>query len=71
MTDKQKTIRENSRKVLGEWFAESLKKQVAISYKFFRAFGLPAWVAIDCARQVVTKELNKFAKQNFYGRSPF
>lgn len=66
-----KTIRENAKEELGRWFAGTIKKEIAEVYKFARKEGLTAVDAIEFARIVVQDEVNKFARKNFYGRSPF
>ena len=66
-----KTIRENAKEELGRWFAGTIKKEIAVVYKFARREGLTAMDAIKFARTIVQDEVNKFIHHNFYGRSPF
>ena len=64
-------VRKEAQIALGEWFAESIKKQTAACYRFWRALGFPANQALGCARMMVEDQVNNFAKRNFYGPSPF
>lgn len=56
---------------LAKWFAEGIKSNIKAYYRLFRALGLPAVIALECARGIVTENLNNFSKRMFYGCSPF
>lgn len=69
--EKMETIREKAKRELGEWFAASIKREVADTYKSARElFGLRAETALALARLMVQESLNRFAEDNFYAGLP-
>lgn len=70
-TLRQKAIRQQAARELGEWLEKNVKEEVLVNYRFFRSHGFKASVALSLSKEIVGKVLNKMAKNNFYGRSPW
>lgn len=68
--DNPKETRENAKRELGEWFVGHIKKSIADSYRFFRAEGFKAAIAIALARAVVQCEVDQFIRSNFHSHIP-
>ncbi|MEE9354750.1 MAG: hypothetical protein V3U75_04095 [Methylococcaceae bacterium] len=60
----------DAKEELGEWFAEQIKQSIADMYKYFRAEGFKAVIAITLARISVQREVDQFIKSNFHSHIP-
>lgn len=62
--------RKNAKEELGVWFAEQIKENVAVLYRFFRKMGLRAMDAIEIARTIVQDDVDQFIRGNFHSHVP-